>query len=129
MEKPQRSGRTFYVCARLHAVLWEEKTFSHELDPKRTFWLVMHGWNCLFFAPATFKPDPQKSEAWNRGAYLVEGAAHCGACHTPKTAFGAERRDRSYGGGLIDGWFAPRLDNAPPSGLRSWSADELVEYL
>jgi mono/diheme cytochrome c family protein len=89
----------------------------------------MRGWNLLFFTPGTFKPDPQKSDAWSRGAYLVEGAAHCGACHTPKNAFGADRRDRLYGGGLIDGWFAPRLDNAPRSGLKSWSADDIAEYL
>ena len=91
--------------------------------------LVMRGWNWLFFTPGTFKPDPENSDAWNRGAYLVEGAAHCGACHTPKNAFGADRRDRLYGGGLIDGWFAPRLDNAPRSGLKSWSMDDIAEYL
>ena len=65
--------------------------------------VVIRGWNLLFFTPGTFKPDPPKSDAWSRGAYLVEGAAHCGACHTPKNAFGADRRDRLYGGGLIDG--------------------------
>jgi mono/diheme cytochrome c family protein len=107
---------------------------SNKPPPPQLRWplnhrIVMRGWNFLFFAPGTFKPDPRQSEAWNRGAYLVEGAAHCGACHTPKNAFGADRRDRPYGGGLIDGWFAPRLDNAPRSGLKSWSADELVEYL
>ena len=89
----------------------------------------MRGWNWLFFTPGTFQPDPQNSDAWNRGAYLVRGAAHCGACHTPKNAFGAERRDRLYGGGLIDGWFAPRLDEAPRSGLKSWSVDDIAEYL
>ena len=26
------------------------------------------------------------------GRYLVEGAGHCGACHTPKNMFGADRR-------------------------------------
>ena len=41
-------------------------------------------WNALYFHPGEFKPDPAKSEAWNRGAYLVEGLGHCGDCHTPK---------------------------------------------
>ena len=91
--------------------------------------LVMRGWNWLFFTPGTFKPDPKKSDPWNRGAYLVEGAAHCDACHTPKNAFGADRQDRPYGGGLVDGWFAPRLDDAPRSGLKSWSVDDIAEYL
>jgi hypothetical protein len=59
--------------------------------------LVMRRWNFLFFAPGTFKPDPRPSKAWNSGAYLVEGAAHCGACHTPKNAFGADRWNRHLG--------------------------------
>jgi mono/diheme cytochrome c family protein len=90
---------------------------------------VMRGWNLLFFKSGTLKPDPQRSALWNRGAYLVEGAAHCGVCHTPKNPLGADRPDQRYGGGLIDGWFAPRLDNAPRSGLKSWSEDDIAEYL
>jgi mono/diheme cytochrome c family protein len=91
--------------------------------------VVMRGWNWLFFKPGTFERNPQKSDAWNRGAYLVEGAAHCGACHTPKNLFGADRRGQAYGGSPIDGWFAPRLDGAMRSGLKSWSVDDIVEYL
>jgi mono/diheme cytochrome c family protein len=91
--------------------------------------VVMRGWNWLFFKPGTFEKNPKKTEQWNRGAYLVEGAAHCGACHTPKNMFGADKRGQSFGGGLIDGWFAPRLDGAARSGLKSWSADDIAEYL
>jgi mono/diheme cytochrome c family protein len=91
--------------------------------------VLMRGWDWLFFQPGIFQPDQQKTEEWNRGGYLVEGPAHCGACHTPRNLFGASRRDRLYGGGLVQGWFAPRLDGAPRSGLKSWSADDIVEYL
>jgi len=89
----------------------------------------MRGWNLLFFKPSTFENNPQKSEEWNRGAYLVEGAAHCGACHTPKNMFGADKRGQTYGGGPVDGWFAPRLDGAMRSGLKSWSVEDIAEYL
>jgi mono/diheme cytochrome c family protein len=91
--------------------------------------VVMRVWNALFFRPGIFEPNQQKSTEWNRGGYLVTGAAHCGACHTPKNLFGADRRGRSFGGGEVDGWYAPRLDNAARSGLKSWSEDDLVEYL
>jgi mono/diheme cytochrome c family protein len=91
--------------------------------------VVMRGWNWLFFRPGTFEKNPQKSDEWNRGAYLVEGAAHCGACHTPKNMFGADKRGQTYGGGLVDGWFAPRLDGAERSGLKSWSVEDIAEYL
>jgi mono/diheme cytochrome c family protein len=93
------------------------------------FRVVMRGWNFLFFRPGTFEKHPQKSEEWNRGAYLVEGAGHCGGCHTPKNMFGADKRGQPLGGGLVQGWFAPRLDGAARSGLKSWSAEDVVEYL
>ncbi len=91
--------------------------------------VVMRAWNAAFFRPGIFEPDQNKTAEWNRGGYLVEGAAHCGACHTPKNFFGAEKRGQKYGGGLVDGWFAPRLDAAGRSGLKSWSVEDIVEYL
>jgi mono/diheme cytochrome c family protein len=91
--------------------------------------VVMRLWNYLFFQPGIFEPDQSKSPAWNRGGYLVTGAAHCGACHTPKNIFGADRRGRAFGGGQVAGWFAPRLDGAARSGLKSWSTQDIVEYL
>src|SRR4030088_524657 len=62
--------------------------------------VVMRIWNLLFFQPGIFEPDQRKSQAWNRGGYLVTGAAHCGACHTPKNMFGADKRGQPFGGGL-----------------------------
>ena len=91
--------------------------------------VVMRGWNWLFFKPGILQPDQQKSAEWNRGRYLVEGAGHCGTCHTPKNIFGAERRGQAYGGGLVKGMFAPRLDAAERSGLKSWSVEDIAEYL
>ena len=91
--------------------------------------VVMRGWNWLFFKPGILQPDQQKSAEWNRGRYLVEGAAHCGACHTPKNIFGADKRGRTLGGGRVAGMFAPRLDNAERSGLKSWSVEDITEYL
>src|SRR6266576_387370 len=91
--------------------------------------VVMRLWDFLFFRPGIFEPDQQKSAEWNRGGYLVEGAAHCGGCHTPKNMFGANKRGRAFGGAPVQGWFAPRLDSAERSGLKSWSVDDIVEYL
>ena len=91
--------------------------------------VLMRAWNAAFFRPSIFEPDQNKSAEWNRGGYLVEAAGHCGACHTPKNFFGAEKRGQKYGGGLVDGWFAPRLDGANRGGLKSWSVEDIVEYL
>jgi len=93
------------------------------------FRVLMRGWNYLFFRPGILEPDQAKGADWNRGRYLVKGPGHCGACHTPKNFFGADRRGHRLTGGRVDGWFAPRLDGAEHSGLKSWSVDDIVEYL
>jgi mono/diheme cytochrome c family protein len=93
------------------------------------FRVVMRIWDFFFFRPGILEPDQQKGGDWNRGRYLVEALGHCGACHTPKNIFGADRHGRAYSGGMVDGWFAPRLDGAERSGLKSWSVADIVEYL
>jgi len=107
----------------------QNKPRPPELRWPLNYRVLMRGWDWLFFRAGAFQADPQKSEAWNRGAYLTEAIAHCGACHTPKNVFGADKSAHAYGGGLVQGWFAPKLDGAPRGGLKSWSEDDLVEYL
>jgi mono/diheme cytochrome c family protein len=107
---------------------------SNTPPPRQLHWplnyrILMRGWDWLFFKPGILLPDQQKSPDWNRGRYLVEGAGHCGACHTPKNVFGADKNSHVFGGGLVQDQFAPRLDAAPRSGLKSWSVDDIVEYL
>jgi len=93
------------------------------------FRIVMRLWNFLFFRPGILQPDQQKGTDWNRGRYLVEGLGHCGGCHTPKNFLGADKPERALTGGRVGGWFAPRLDGTARSGLKSWSADDIAEYL
>ena len=35
-------------------------------------------WKQMFFKPGAYQPDAKQSAEWNRGAYLVQGLAHCG---------------------------------------------------
>jgi mono/diheme cytochrome c family protein len=91
--------------------------------------VLMRLWDYAFFRPGIFEPDQNKSAEWNRGGYLVEGLAHCGACHTPKNFLGAEKQREHFAGSMVDGWFAPRLDGAARAGLKSWSVDDVAEYL
>ncbi len=90
---------------------------------------VMVGWDALNFRPGQFRPDAGKSDAWNRGAFLVEGLGHCGLCHTPKNALGGDDVARSLRGASTQGWFAPDITNDPRTGLGSWSKDDIVRYL
>lgn len=86
-------------------------------------------WNRLNFTPGEFQADPTKSAAWNRGAYLVEGLGHCGTCHTPKNALGGDVRGRAFAGAVLQGWYAPPLNDDPRTGLGSWSVNDIVAYL
>jgi mono/diheme cytochrome c family protein len=90
---------------------------------------AMRGWNMLFFNEGEFKPDPNKSAEWNRGAYLVEGPGHCGACHTPKNMVGADKTSEAFQGAQLQGWFAPNLTNDDLKGLGTWSIDDVAAYL
>jgi len=86
-------------------------------------------WNFLNFTPERFVPNPQKSAEWNRGAYIVEGAAHCGTCHTPKTLLGGDKTSTPLAGASLQGWFAPNITADPRKGIGNWSRDDLVAYL
>lgn len=90
---------------------------------------LMMGWKTLFFEPGVYEPNPEKSEEWNRGAYLVEGLGHCGACHTPRNVFGGANEDALYTGSTLQQWHAPNLTADPMTGLGDWSKEDIVQYL
>jgi mono/diheme cytochrome c family protein len=90
--------------------------------------IVVAGWKLLFLRHGTYQPDSAKSAEWNRGAYLVEGLAHCGACHTPRNALGAERTQAAFAGGDVDDWHAYAINGQSPAPV-PWDADALFMYL
>ena len=89
---------------------------------------VMAGWNLLFFRAGPYAPDASRGPDWNRGAYLVEGLGHCGACHTPHNALGAEKAGEHLAGGMAEGWIAYALNAASPAPV-PWTVDALAFYL
>ncbi|WPG37978.1 molybdopterin cofactor-binding domain-containing protein [Variovorax sp. EBFNA2] len=90
---------------------------------------LMAGWNALFHDPAPLQPVPTQSAEWNRGAYLVNGLGHCGACHTPRNALGAEQGGSAYlSGAMVDGWEAPALTQLSKAAV-PWDTDALYRYL
>ena len=89
---------------------------------------VVAGWKLLFLKGGTYKADSAQSAEWNRGAYLVDGLAHCGACHTPRNALGAEKASASFSGGDVDNWHAYAI-NAKSLSPLPWTTDALFHYL
>jgi mono/diheme cytochrome c family protein len=90
---------------------------------------AMRVWNELYFSEGDYQPNPHQSAEWNRGAFLVDGPGHCGACHTPKTALGGDKTGQYLEGAYLQGWSAPDITNDSRLGLGAWSKEDLVAYL
>ena len=92
---------------------------------------LLVGWRTLYFRAGEFKPDPQQSAQWNRGAYLVEGLGHCAMCHTAVNALGGSKESQAFEGGMIpnQNWYAPSLTSNREGGLGEWSLREISDLL
>lgn len=88
-------------------------------------------WRSLYFKPAQLQVDPQHSEAYNRGAYLVLGLGHCAACHGARDALGATAALDDLDGGLMPvvHWYAPSLWRAQETALAQTPLDDTVRLL
>ena len=102
---------------------------SNQLPFPLNIRLGMVAWNALFFDKGEFKPDSNKSAEWNRGAFLVNGPGHCGACHTPKNMLGGDKTSEALQGSLVQGWFAPNITGDKALGLGDWSTDDIARLL
>jgi mono/diheme cytochrome c family protein len=89
---------------------------------------LLAGWKLLFLDSSPWKPDPALTEEQNRGRYLVEGLAHCGACHSPRNMFGAVDASRPFGGGEAENWTVPPLGAASTAPV-AWTNDAYLDYL
>ena len=112
----------------VHAVPASTLRFPFNIRP------LMGLWNAWVLQPGPVPtPAPaavaERSAQWRRGAALVNGLGHCTACHTPRSAMGAERNDRQYlAGAVVDGWEAPALGALSASPV-PWTEAALLRYL
>jgi mono/diheme cytochrome c family protein len=103
---------------------------EHDLPFPWSIRTSMIGWNLMFFDNEPFEPDPQKSKAWNRGAYLVNGPGHCGECHTPRNFLGVVNTGHFLGGNK-NGPEGDAVPNITPGkgGIGDWSKDDILNAL
>jgi mono/diheme cytochrome c family protein len=105
---------------------------DHEVPFPLNIRFLLLGWKLLNFDEGERVADPERSEAWNRGAYLVNHLGHCGACHTPKILFGALFRSDKFLAGswvLPDPYPAPNLTPHEATGLADWTIEDMVRAL
>lgn len=93
--------------------------------PVRPF---MNFWNLLNFPNRSAPSNPDRSEQWLRGAYLVQGVGHCASCHTPQNFMMGVDFERDLQGGEINGWAIPNITAAELS-KRGFDVPLLTQYL
>lgn len=91
-------------------------------------------WNAVFAPGGVYQPKPDQSEAWNRGAYIVQGPGHCGSCHTARgLAFNEVALDETgaafLAGAELDGWHASNLRGDNRTGLGRWTEEDIAALL
>ena len=86
-------------------------------------------WSLAYNPDQRFRPHPDRSPAWNRGAYLAEALAHCGDCHTPRNLGQALDNRRKFSGAVTEGWRAFNITADRASGVGDWSDADLARYI
>ena len=94
-------------------------------------------WRWMFAPPVADLPAVAGADpVISRGAYLVEGLGHCGACHTPRALTMQEKALSAADGSAflsgsapLEGWIAKSLRGDHKDGLGSWSEEQLVQFL
>ena len=111
-----------------------QANLQNEIPSLLSFRWPLAIWNFVFTTSGSYVAKSDHDADWNRGAYLVQGLGHCGACHTPRGFAWQEKAldDSSpnyLSGALLDAWYAPDLRGDMRTGLGTWSKDDLVDFL
>lgn len=91
-------------------------------------------WRTLYFRPGAEASapavDPLPDEL-RHGAYLVNGLAHCSACHMPRNALGGGSNMLDLSGGLmpVQNWYAPSLLDPAEAGVQERPLEDIVALL
>jgi mono/diheme cytochrome c family protein len=111
-----------------------QENLQNEIPLLLSFRWPLAIWNFAFTARGSYAAKSDHGADWNRGAYLVQGLGHCGACHTPRGFAWQEKaldegRPNYLSGALLDAWYAPDLRGDIRTGLGTWSKDDLAGFL
>ena len=100
----------------------------HDMRFPFGFRRLIGGWKFLYLDDIPFRADPARSEAWNRGAYLVNGPGHCAECHSPRNLLGGIVARQRFAGGPNpegDGW----IPNITQKAMGAWSEKDIAYML
>lgn len=103
---------------------------AHDLRWPYNTQAALKVWRALYFTPGTEAPaatDTAQTDEVRRGAYLVQGLAHCSACHMPRNALGGGHMlDLSGGLMPVQNWYAPSLLDPAEAGVQERPLEDIV---
>jgi len=102
---------------------------DHDLAWYMSSRLAAGAWKELNFEPARFVANSDKSEQWNRGAYLVRHLGHCGECHTPRSKTGVLESALEMAGSILGEEKIPNISPHRDDGIGRWSARDIEYFL
>ena len=104
---------------------------SHDLPWYLSYRPLLAIWKWLYFKPGAYQPVAGKPAEWNRGAYLVNGPAHCSECHTPRNLLGGFESGEYLAGTLHgpEGGVVPNITPDRKYGIGTWHKSDIVQYL
>ncbi len=102
----------------------------HEVKTRYALPGLLALWRAIGFRAGALEDDPEQSEQWNRGRYLVEAVSYCDQCHSPRNRLGLIQKRRVLAGGANPGK-ADVHPNLTPSevGLADWTPEDIAAYL
>lgn len=81
-------------------------------------------WNFFGFRAKPQRLPASKSQELQIGAYIVNGLAHCGMCHTNINSFGVPKPENFLSGAFAGGFWAPSINQL---GLENIDKSELTK--
>ena len=108
-----------------------QKNLPHKLILPVGRQIPMMFWKNFIWSPDNLELNSQKTENWNRGAYLVKALAHCGECHTPRNILGDLDYSRYMSGSKEgpEGELAPNITPDIKTGIGNWSKVDISFFL
>ncbi len=118
--------------ADLKAYLDEVEPVAKPSRPQDLIWpfsdrKLLGIWKALYFVAGDFRPNPDRNQTWNRGAYLVTGPGHCAECHTERNLLGGFRGAPLAGNAQgPDGTAVPAIDALYDHPRLPWAREDLI---
>lgn len=105
-----------------------KKSKEHDLSFPFNIRMALGVWKFVNFDEQPFTEDQNKSEQWNRGAYLANGASHCVECHSPRNLMGGLDTDNLFAGvpKSPEGEKVPGLLPIKGSSFAEWTHSDLM---